>query len=577
MKGSLSLAEELRAIRGGVNPKGPSKRTDQPTETEHPWKSDIERVEHTLQEALQAISQFSGVELPEGVGKAGDEDSSLSRLDCATLKDRIRNDLEAFSVTTVSEMAKQAEEKARTALSAIQNEMSNHIEQVIGECRLKVQEQLEPQEPDVDVTKVSQERVAELVRSQTDEFARWVWLTCKGTGTPIPLQIEKLLEPHVEEATALVTGSIQQKIQDLLAEQEKVVEERFQGAADSLQNRITTLEQAAQQICEKNADSVTSMSTERLNAAADEAVQNFEGRIQDKIEGSFDGIQTRLDETTAGLLERLHQEQDQRAHDFIRRMEALASEVEATKGSELSARMEQTAARTMESSLQQLQQTTEGALQQIQDAGRTVNESVEQGMARVAEMLGGEGQDLSGLREKVLSDSREQVSSMVQEAMGSLEPRVLQLAEEKIEAASTGLDKSQDETILQFESRLQEISEGQYNNLLERIQKDAGEASTRAAEEVRNASGSAMQELSEKVDHASSLLTRQQEEANSRFESSMNDTLESFQQQLAEITRVGLEEQRKTIADTLTHVQDRLKQAAEVLVADPDPDTPSDE
>jgi murein L,D-transpeptidase YcbB/YkuD len=166
---------------------------------------------------------------------------------------------------------------------------------------------------------------------------------------------------------------------------------------------------------------------------------------------------------------------------------------------------------------------------------------------------------------------------MVQEAMGSLGPRVLQLAEEKIEAASTGLDKSQDETILQFESRLQEISEGQYNNLLERIQKDAGEASTRAAEEVRNASGSAMQELSEKVDHASSLLTRQQEEANSRFESSMNDTLESFQQQLAEITRVGLEEQRKTIADTLTHVQDRLKQAAEVLVADPDPDTPSDE
>jgi len=569
MKGSLSLADELRAIRGGANTKSLAKRLSQPADSEHPWKSDIERVEQTLQEALQTISQLSGVELPEGVAASPGEDSSVSRMDCATLKDRIRNDLEAFSATTASEMAKQAEEKARAALAALQNQMSGQIEQVVGEYRLKLQEKIEPQSLEMNVTKQSQERVAELVRAQTDEFARWVWLTCKGTGTPIPLQIEKLLEPYVEEATALVTGSIHQKIQDLLAEQEKLVEERFQGTSEYLQNQIASIEEAAQQICDKNADLVTKLSTERLSAVADEAAKNFEGRIQEKLEGSFGGIETRLNDTTAAMLERLSQEQEERAQDFIRRMDSLSSDLEARKCSELSARMEQTAANATDSSIQQLQQATDGAVQRIQETGRLVNDSVEEGFKRVGEMLSGKGQDLGGFRERILADSKEHISTMVEEAVESVEPRILQLAEEKVEAASAGLGKAQDETIAQFESRLVEVSEGQYRDLLERIQQNAGEAGIRAAEEVRKVSGSAMQELSEKVDAAASLLREHQEAASSSFQSSVNDTLETFRQQLSEISQSGIEQQRKSITDNLNELQKRLALAAEALIEDP--------
>lgn len=569
MKGPLSLAEELRAIRGGVHSKNLSLRADVPAETDRPWKSDIERVEQTLHEALQAISQFSGVGLPEGVATPPGEGGSVSRLDCATLKERIRTDLQAFSATTVSEMAKQAEQQARAALEVIQIEMERRIEKVVDGYRDKLREQIEPTQFEINVEKQSQERVAELVHAQTDEFARWVWLTCKGTGTPIPTQIEKLLGPYVEEATALVTGSVQQKIQGLLAEQEKLVEERFQGTADSLQNKIASLEQAAQQICEKNADSVTKVSTERLNAAADEAAKSFESRIHEQMEGLFGGIETRLNETTAALLERVRQEQEQGAQDFIRRMESVATDLEGKKGPELSARMEESAARAMESSRQQLQQTAEGALRQIQEAGRTVQESVQQSMTKMQGMLAGEGQELSALREKVLEGSRDQISSMVQEAMGSMEPRVLQLAEERIHAAAAELSRSQDQNVAHFESRLQEVSEGQYRNLLDRIQKDASDAGARAAEEVRSASGSVMQELTKKVEAASSLLKKHQEEASSGFQSSVNATLETFRKQLSEISNAGIEGQRKSINYNLNELQKRLTLAAEALRADP--------
>lgn len=497
------------------------------------------------------------------------EGGPVSRLDCVTLKERIRTDLQAFSATTVSEMAKQAEQQARAALEVIQIEMERRIEMVVDGYRDKLREQIEPAQFEINVEKQSQERVAELVHAQTDEFARWVWLTCKGTGTPIPMQIEKLLGPYVEEATGLVTGSVQQKIQGLLAEQEKLVEERFQGTADSLQNKIASLEQAAQQICEKNADSVTKVSTERLNAAADEAAKSFESRIHEQMEGLFGGIETRLNETNAALLERVRQEQEQGAQDFIRRMESLATDLEGKKGLELSARMEESAARAMESSRQQLQQTAEGALRQIQEAGRAVQESVQQSMTKMQGMLAGEGQDLSALREKVLEGSREQISSMVQEAMGPMEPRVLQLAEERIQAATAELSKSQDQNVAHFESRLKEVSEGQYRYLLDRIQKDASDAGARAAEEVRSASGSVMQELTKKVEAASWLLRKQQEEASSGFQSSVNATLETFRKQLSEISSAGIEGQRKSINYNLNELQKRLTLAAEALRADP--------
>jgi hypothetical protein len=569
MKSPLTLADELRAIRGGgVHGKALSKRPDPPVEGERPWKSDLDRMEHTIQEALQVISQFSGVQLPEGLAKSEGEEGSMSRVDCATLKDRIRNDLEAFSVTTVSEMSKQAEQRAKSALATIQNEMTGQIEETLGQYRQMLREKMAPQALDVNVAQQSQERVAELVRSQTDEFARWVWLTCKGTGTPIPLQIEKLLEPYVEEATTLVTGNMQQRIQELLKEQEKLVEERFQDKAGSLQTQIDTLQQAAQQMVEKKADSVVEASAERLNTAAERAASHFEGRVREHMASSVQGAQTRLDETTANLLDRLNLQQDQMAQDFIRRLEALSSELETTKAPEIVSMMEQAASSAMETSLQKLKVVTDGAVEQIQETGRFVNDSVEEGFKRVGEMLGGEGQDLSGFREKLLKDSKEHISTMVDDAVGSIEPRILRLAEEKIEAASAKLGKMPDENLAEFESRLREASEGQYRDLLERIHKDTGEAGAQAVAEIRSTSETVMQELSEKVDAAASRLNQQQEESGARFESTVNDTLEGFRKQLAEITRSGMEEQRKTISTGLDALQKRLRQAAEALVTD---------
>ncbi len=582
--GRLSLAEELRAIRGGANSKTPLRRSPEPVENERPWKSDIERMEHTLRDALHAISQLSGVELPDRGVESDGESTTLSRLDCTTIKDRIRNDLEAFSVTTVSEMSKQAEEKARAALTAIKSEVSSQVEQVVGEYREKLKEQVVPEDLQIDISRQSRERIEQLVQAQTDEFARWVWMTCKGTGTPIPAQIERLLEPYVEETTARVIGGIQQRIQEHISEQENVIHERLEQTTNSLHDQMATFEQTAQQICEQNADSVVKASSERLNATAEDAAKSLESRIQEQIDSSFAGIQSRLDKTVASMVEEMQEKENGRVQAFMRRMDALASEAEVTKTSEVSSRIEQAAAQISETSLKNLeeqanelsdntrnelksllQQETDTALGKIQEVGRTTHESLEQNAERVMGRFSGLEEDLAGMRQRYLGDCQGQLYSMVKDSMGSLEPTLQRIAEERMAEVAADIRKSQDDTVAQFEARLRAVSEGQYRGLLDRFQQEAGNVGVQAATEVHGALQSALQDLSNKVDASSAILREQQAQASSHFELSVNDTLENFRQQLAQITEAEKSEHRKTVVQTVTELQNRLRHVADFL------------
>jgi hypothetical protein len=579
MRGPLSLAEELRAIRGGINLKSGPGRPLEPAKIDRPWQPDIDRVQQSLQEVLWAISRLSGVELPQAAPDSKSFSESLSRLDCTTLKDRIRNELEAFSVTTVSEMAKNAERQARAVLAEIQEEVGAQIERAAEEYREKLLERAGLDKLAIDVSKQSRERVAQLVQAQTDEFARWVWMTCKGTETPIPVQIEKMLEPYVEEATARFTGTIQQRIQELLDGQEQMFREKLQGTIAALEGQISTLEQAAQQICERNADSVTRAAMEKLDAAAEGAASRLEERIRERVGNSFVEVQTRLDETAAALEERLQSAVDQTAQGFVHRIEALASEVGETKLPEISTRMQQAVAELAESSLERLrrqaeeasglakeefksflQQEAEEVVRQIQEAGQSAHESVAQNAAQVEDKLKGFDQELAAMQEKCLAAAKERLTAIVEETIAWVGPHITQ-------EAGAAVRRSQDHAVAQFESRLREVSEGQYTEVMDRIRKEAGEAGAQATNDFRSTCQSALQELTEKVNASAAMLREQQAQAGSIFEASVKETLENYRRQLAEIAEAGMAEHRKSITQTVTDLQDRLKKAAELLVA----------
>ncbi len=586
MKATLSLADELRAIRGGPANKvmGP-RRVPDPAETERPWQADIDRVQQTLQQVLQAISSLSGVELPGTDADPQSPGGFFTRTDFRTLKDRIRNELEAFSVTTTAEISKEAEEQTRAALDAIRTEVSGRIQELVGEYREKLQGQFEPEQIGIDLSKQARDRVVELVETRTDEFARWVWLMCKGTGTPIPAQIEKLLEPYVEEASAKLEGEIRQGFQDQLIQQEQYVQEKLQGTVRSLAGQVSTLEQAAQQICERNANAVTNSSVERLNAVAEEAAKGFASRIGDEAEGSAGRFQTRLEEILTASQEGLRQESERKAADFRQKLEGVADEVANNKMSEISGRIEQTAAAAIESSVQHLQQQTHDAVEhskeemkgflavqmeevqgQVKELGQSAHESLSQDAVRVAESLKGLEEELSGIREHHLAASQEQLSGMIQTTMESLTARLKQITDAQMEEIGRLARESQEKAAAQYQLQLQAATEGQYNEMAMRLQKEVGEAGAKVAAEIKADSESLMQGLSDKANASASVLREAGLQASARIESTLQNSLEACKQQFAQMSESGFEEHHKVIANSIAEIHSRLMQAAEALV-----------
>lgn len=106
MKGSFSLADELRAIRNGSRNDKLARPTPNPEKDEKPWQRDLERMQEEIREMLRSVSFFSGIDADIGHQSPG---GSVPRLDFNALKDRIRNDLETFSLTTTEELTKRAE------------------------------------------------------------------------------------------------------------------------------------------------------------------------------------------------------------------------------------------------------------------------------------------------------------------------------------------------------------------------------------------------------------------------------------------------------------------------------------
>ncbi|HXH51071.1 MAG TPA: hypothetical protein VNM47_17160 [Terriglobia bacterium] len=107
-------------------------------------------------------------------------------------------------------------------------------------------------------------------------------------------QIDTLVDPAVEKAAARLEMSLSQKIEHLLAEHEQMVQDKIQGALSSVQARINTLEQSVQQIREIKAVPVVQAPVEQPTAKVEHLLAEQERLVQDRLEGALSTVQARI-------------------------------------------------------------------------------------------------------------------------------------------------------------------------------------------------------------------------------------------------------------------------------------------
>ena len=258
MRGTISFEQELRASRlaSGQKKGTRSDSAPVPKPNERPWQDDIEQVQQTLREVLGTIASFSGVEIPGLPAGAQDGSAPAPKLSITTLKDRLRNDLEGFSLKTTAELAKKAREQTRAALDAIQNEVGGHIKQAAAELRGELQ---------------------------------------------LPAQVDKLLQPCMEETEARLEKSVSQKFEQLIAGQQQLIQDSLQSALGSIQVQMSALEQSVQQVRELKADSAAQSSAE-LNSKIEHLLAGQESLIQEKLQSAVGSLQVQMSALVAAEL-----------------------------------------------------------------------------------------------------------------------------------------------------------------------------------------------------------------------------------------------------------------------------------
>jgi hypothetical protein len=109
-----------------------------------------------------------------------------------------------------------------------------------------------------------------------------------------PAQIDTLVEPAVEKAAARLEMSLSQKIERLLTEHEQMIQGKLEGALSTVQARINTLEQSVQQIREINAVPVMQAPVEQSTAKVEQLLAEQERLVHNKLEGALSTVQARI-------------------------------------------------------------------------------------------------------------------------------------------------------------------------------------------------------------------------------------------------------------------------------------------
>lgn len=430
MKGLLSLDQELRAIR---KPKGQEKtpsfrRSNDPVETDRPWQPEIDQVQQTMREVLRAVAGFSGVELPGLPSATRDDQTPAPSLDLKTLKDRFRNDLEGFSIKTTQELATRAREQTRAALEAVQNDVGGMVDKVASEFRENLQ---------------------------------------------LPAQIEKLLEPCVEDAEARLANSISQKFDHLVARHEQLVEEKLQQTVSSVQTQMSALEQAVQQIHDLKAQAAAQQSSQQQGTMdVEQLLAERDRLVQGKLDEALAPVQAQI-----GTLEATVQQ----LHDLKAQATAQAAS-DQSHIAEVSSRVDALAAEFY------------GKLQDQAEIEKLIEPRVEKATARLEEALLRKVEQLVTQGEQLMQEKVRGSLGSFQTQMSTLEQTMKEVRDLKADwvaqssvnqAGTTELVGRIDQLAAEFMGKLQDAS-GIESLLDLRVEQSAARLEKSICEKVEN-------------------------------------------------------------------------------------------
>jgi len=588
MNTPLSLVQELRGIRGGQKHSQNDLEglLSEIREARREWQEQVDQAQHLLRELLGAISELSGVELPGiTLDTQKDGDGSL-RLGFKTLKDRIRNELEAFASTSAVEVSKQFEGRSQIVLDPLEKEMAARLDHLAEEFRGKLQARLQTEQDEV--ANQAKLRTDDMLQTKMGEFAEWIKLMTEGTMSSVSGSVQKAIEPHLEEVKGRLKTSFQQELGMVLLEMERIGQNKLEGIQKEVQALISDLPERARQACSASTDQAIKDLNTHLESARQSLGSQFEAGARAQTEENLNQFKAQLSGLSVSSKAEFQSYADSHVDSFKQKLQATTVELQEKSTAEIMGKIGQASKDALNSSLAQVQQRLDETLErskgelrssmaamledvrkQMSDAAQSARNSLSGEAIGLSDNLKKLGEELKAAENERIAAMGENISKLSQQTLEGQARSVKQVAEVQLEEIRRTLGELQVRMVSDYEVQLRQSMESQRRVIVEQVQRQAAEATASAVDRIKSSSGQVVQDLSGKVNKevntATTLLNQWAHQTTTWAESSIKESLESYKRQVAEFTNALLEEQRTTIQRRVSDLQGRLEQAARLL------------
>lgn len=588
MNSPLSLVQELRGIRGGPKQMNADLESllSQIEEARREWQTEMDQAQQIFRDLLTTISELSGVDLPTLAIEGQKGGTPSLRIGFKTLKDRIRNDLEAFSTSAATEVGKRAHEQGHTLLEPLEKEMSERLDHLAEEFRAKVEARMAAGQDDVD--KLARSQAEQVVQAKMQEFAQWLNLMSEGAVSSVPEKVERAVEPQIREVSERLRASFQQQLQFVLHDQEKVSKEKVQELQEELRAQMVKLADEARQSSQQVADNAIKSFSDRLGGVTDEAAQNFDSRIDGGVERSLSHFRQKMSELSATTGDGLRAFADQQSEAMTEKLQKAAEELQGKAAEGLAGNIDKITQEALASSLQHLRgqldtalETSKGELRtamqglmedvqkQMGELGQSTHKSLSNDVAVLSDNLRKMGEDLKAAETQRVTAAQEKLTSMAQGAVESVASNLKQMVNKQVGDVRAALEELQRNLSVEHQQHYREVATAQENELIGKIQQKGNETAEQTISRIRSSSEEVVRGLSEKVNKevntATSLLKDWANQTTAWAESTIKTSFENYQGEIARLTTSVLENQRNTIDNSMGDLQTRLEQAASLL------------
>jgi len=516
--------------------------------------------------------------------------------------EKLRQDIEALSSVAVTDARKRIQEEGSATVEAIRKEIASRLDSFAEGYLLNLAVQLDTRQKQAN--EQTKERIVQLIGTAVAEFADRTKKLGNEAAASLRAQTERSLETAAREVVGRLTSSIQEQIQSAVQAESRSLQENIRKMHERIQGELASVTLKAQKSCQQGADAARTAAAGHVNTIVEQAVAKMQAARQ-KVEFGFGGQveehQKRLAELAASFQEQFRQYAETQTRALEGELQETRRASQEKSAEEASGRLEKVAEELLELLAKQLRQQVDDALELAKDglknsAQEFIDDTRNQLAAEARSNLDSLRQEADAIRDELktlgeeqrvaekvdLIQTEERLAAMTREVLESLTTGAKTASEQYQTQLQTALQDFQNRTVRELESHFQKTLEKQSETLLARLQKETELASERAAAQIRSNSETVAEEASEKVYKqlglATVVLKDWTDQAATRLEGSLRNSLEAFEKRIGELSDAALNLHREKTRVQIDDLHKRLQQAARVLHGSEtvDPENPDD-